>query len=72
MRISKRVPITVLVAISAALTSALVVGAFSALGSAQSGQGKGPGGQLPAESLAPSLPGDPTFHGVNPAVRHGC
>ena len=62
MRISKRVPITVLVA---AISAALVGGALSALGS-EGGHGKGHGGQLIRESLAPSVPTDPAFHGVIP------
>jgi hypothetical protein len=66
MRISKRVPITVFVAALAALSTALVVGALSALGSEHGGQGKGHGGQLIRESLAPSVPTDPAFHGVIP------
>jgi hypothetical protein len=65
MRISKRVPLTVIVAAIAALTSALAVGALSALGSGH-GHGKGHGEQLVSESLAPSVPTDPTFHGVAP------
>jgi hypothetical protein len=61
MRISKRVPITVLVA---AISAALVGGALSALGS-EGGHGKGhDGGQLLKETLAPSVPDDPAFHGV--------
>jgi hypothetical protein len=65
MRISRRVPITVFIAALAALSAALVVGALSALGS-DGGHGKGHGGQLIKESLAPSLTTDPTFHGVVP------
>ena len=65
MRISKRVPFTVFIAALAALSAALVVGALSALGS-DGGHGKGHGGQLIKESLAPSLTTDPTFHGVGP------
>jgi hypothetical protein len=61
MRISKRIPLTVLVAATAALTSALAVGALSALGS---GHGKGHGEQLIDETLAPSMPTDPPLHGV--------
>ena len=69
MRISRRVPTTVFVAVLAALSTALVVGALSALGSDGGhgrGHDKGHGGQLIRESLAPSVPGDPTFHGVVP------
>jgi hypothetical protein len=61
MRISKRVPFTVLVAALAALSTVLAVGALSALGS-DNGHGK----QLIKESLAPSVPTDPAFHGVTP------
>jgi hypothetical protein len=63
MRISKRVPITIFVAGVAALSAGLMAGALSALGSEQ---GKGNGGQLIRESLAPSVPTDPAFHGVTP------
>lgn len=62
MRISKRIPTAVFVAVLAALTTALAVGALSALG--HDGHGKGHGGQLIRESLAPSVPTDPMFHGV--------
>jgi hypothetical protein len=68
MRISKRIPLSVFVAGVAALSAALAVGALSALGS-EGGHGKGHdmhGGQLIDESLAPSVPTDPTFHGVAP------
>ena len=64
MRISKRVPISVIVAAIAALSTALVFGALSALGSDHGEHGKGHGGQLIRESLAPSVPTDPAFHGV--------
>ena len=59
MRISKRVPLTVVVAALAALIGALAVGALSALGS-----GHGHGKPLVREALAPSVPTDPVFHGV--------
>jgi hypothetical protein len=68
MRISKRVPLTVFIAAVAALSTALAVGALSAIGS-DGGHGKGHdnhGGQLISETLAPSVPTDPTFHGVAP------
>jgi hypothetical protein len=65
MRISKRVPFTVFVAALAALSAALVVGALSALGSEHE-HGKDHGGQLIRESLSPSVPTDPAFHGVIP------
>ena len=65
MRISKRVPLSVFVAGVAALSAALAVGALSALGD-EGGHGKGHrhGGGLIRESLAPSVPTDPAFHGV--------
>lgn len=63
MRISKRVPSTFVVAALAALTTALAIGALSAFGSGH-GHGKGHDGQLIDESLAPSVPTDPAFHGV--------
>jgi hypothetical protein len=63
MRISKRVPSAFVAAAFAALSTALVVGALSAFGSGH-GHGKGHGGQLIDESLAPSVPTDPAFHGV--------
>ena len=69
MRISKRVPLSVFVAGVAALSAALAVGALSALGS-EGGHGKGHGHrhgrELIRESLAPSVPTDPMFHGVAP------
>jgi len=58
MRISKRTLVVAFAAGAAALSMALAVGAS---GSEQSG-----GGSLLKQSLAPSVPGDPTFHGVNP------
>lgn len=66
MRISKRIPTAVFVAVLAALTTALAVGALSALGDDHGGHGRDHGGQLISESLAPSVPTDPTFHGVAP------
>jgi hypothetical protein len=66
MRISKRVPISVIVAAIAALSTALAFGALSALGSDHGEHGKGHDGQLIRESLAPSMPTDPAFHGVTP------
>jgi hypothetical protein len=68
MRIPKRVPISVFVAGVAALSAALAVGSLSALG--HEGHGKGHdhrhGGELLSATLAPSVPEDPTFHGVAP------
>jgi hypothetical protein len=61
MRIPKRVPISVFIAALAALSAVLVVGALSALGHDHS---KGHGGKLISETLAPSVPTDPAFHGV--------
>jgi hypothetical protein len=66
MRLSKRIPAAVFVAVLAALTTALAVGALSALGDDHGGHGGDHGGQLISESLAPSVPTDPTFHGVAP------
>jgi hypothetical protein len=69
MRISKRIPTAVFAAVLAALTTALAVGALSALGhdNGRHGRhGRDQGGQLISESLAPSVPTDPTFHGVAP------
>jgi hypothetical protein len=63
MRISKRIPTALFAAALAALLTALAVGALSALG--HDGHGKRHG-QLISESLAPSMPTDPTFHGVAP------
>ncbi len=63
MRISKRVPSTFVAAALAALSAALVVGALSAFGH---GHGRGHGDRLVDESLAPSMPTDPVFHGVAP------
>jgi hypothetical protein len=65
MRISNRVPMTVFVAALAALSAALVVGALSALGS-EHGHGRDHARPLLSESLAPSVPTDPAFHGVIP------
>jgi hypothetical protein len=65
MRISKRVPTAVFIAALAALSTALAVGAMSALGHG-GGHGRDHGGQLIRESLAPSVPTDPMFHGVAP------
>jgi hypothetical protein len=64
MRVSRRIPITVLIAAVAAMSAALAVGALSALG--HDGNDKKGGGQLLDQTLAPSVPGDPTFHGVAP------
>lgn len=65
MRISKRVPSTVFVAAVAALAAALAVGALSAFGD-DGGHGRRHDEQLIRESLAPSVPTDPMFHGVAP------
>jgi hypothetical protein len=65
MRISKRVPSMFVVAAFAALSTALVVGALSAFGSGH-GHGNGHDGRLIDQSLAPSIPTDPVFHGVAP------
>jgi hypothetical protein len=60
MRISKRALVVAFAAGAVALSMALAVGVS---GSAGGGDGKG---SLLKQSLAPSVPGDPTFHGVNP------
>jgi len=62
MRIFKRVPSTVFVAAIGALSMALVVGTLNAFGDGHGRHDE----QLIKESLAPSLPGDPAFHGVDP------
>jgi hypothetical protein len=63
MWISKRALLTILVAAIAAVSMAL---AASALG--DHGRGKGHGNPLVDESLAPSQPTDPSFHGVAPGA----
>ncbi|MEK6228933.1 MAG: hypothetical protein AABM31_06365 [Actinomycetota bacterium] len=63
MWISKRALVTIFVAGSSALSMILAVGA---LGSDKSHHGKRHGAPLIEESLAPSQPTDPTFHGVSP------
>jgi hypothetical protein len=65
MRISKGAPTAVFIAAAAALLTALAVGAMSALGH-DGGHGRDHGGQLIRESIAPSVPTDPMFHGVAP------
>jgi hypothetical protein len=68
MRISKRVPMTVIVTALAALSTALAVEAIGAFGHDRGEHGKNRGGQLIRESLAPSVPTDPVFHGVSPGA----
>jgi hypothetical protein len=58
MWISKRVLVAVLAAAIGAVSLAIAVGA--------AGKSRGHGNPLVKESLAPSLPTDPTFHGVAP------
>ena len=65
MWISKRALVTVLVAGISALSMALAIGAFGDNGSHH---GKHHGRSLIKESLAPSEPTDPAFHGVNPGA----
>src|SRR5699024_10907829 len=68
MQIRRRVPFTVLMAAVAALSAGLVTGALSASGTEQGGHGMGRGNDLIRESLAPSVPTDPAFHGVVPGA----
>jgi hypothetical protein len=70
MWISKRALVTVLAAAVGAISMVFVAGAS---GTPDSKHGKGPkhesrhtGAPLIHESLAPSMPTDPTFHGVSP------
>jgi hypothetical protein len=71
MWISKRALLSVVVAGIAALSMTLAVGAFGDDGGHHGKHkgkhhGKHHGAALIKESLAPSEPGDPAFHGVNP------
>jgi hypothetical protein len=79
MRISKRALLTVLALTTGALSMALATGAFGAPGkphpshpshpthpSHPGHQGQHTGAPLIDESLAPSQPSDPAFHGVSP------
>ena len=70
MRISKRALVTVVGAAIAALSMAFAAGAFGAAGrshrSNHNHHGQRHGVALINESLAPSQPTDPTFHGVTP------
>ncbi len=76
MRISKRALITVVGAAIAALSMAFAAGAIGASGHPGKTERRGKsdhrgrfghrGGTLIKESLAPSQPSDPTFHGVHP------
>jgi len=81
MRISKRALVTVLAFTTGTLSMALATGAFGAPGkthpthpshpshaSHAGHQGRHTGAPLIDESLAPSQPGDPTFHGVSPGM----
>lgn len=74
MWISKRVLAAVLTAAFAALSATLAVGAFADDGHGGSGHQNGQngggrhGGQLIQETVAPSQPTDPTFHGVGPGA----
>jgi hypothetical protein len=63
MWISKRALVAVLLSGIATLSMMLAVGAF---GSDRDKHGKRHGAPLIEESLAPSQPTDPTFHGVSP------
>jgi hypothetical protein len=70
MWITKRTPVMVVAAVIGALSMALAVGAFGALAKSHPNrpnhQGKHAGAPLIDESLAPSQPTDPIFHGVSP------
>jgi hypothetical protein len=70
MRISKRALVTVFVAAIAALSMAFAAGASGAARTSHRSKpnhhGKRHGALLIKESLAPSQPTDPTFHGVSP------
>jgi len=74
MWISRRALLTVFVALVAAVSMALAVGAFGSRGGGDD-QGNGThhsgrhhGSPLLDARLAPSLPTDPTFHGVEPGA----
>src|SRR4051812_5947883 len=60
MWISKRVLVSGVVALTAAMSMALAVGAFGHRGGHHGGHGQA----LVDATLAPSLPSDPGFHGV--------
>jgi hypothetical protein len=70
MWISKRALVTVLAAAVGALSMVFAGGAFGTAGhkhgSGPSQEGKHTGAPLIDESLAPSMPSDPVFHGVSP------
>jgi hypothetical protein len=73
MWISRKALTTILLALVATLSMALAVGAFGSRGSDDDrrgddhrGRGHHNGQALIDASLAPSLPTDPTFHGVAP------
>jgi hypothetical protein len=72
MRISKRVLIAAFVAATMALSAGLAGGAFGSEGTKHHGnsphRGKHDGVPLIKESLAPSQPTDPMFHGVSPGA----
>jgi hypothetical protein len=71
MRISKRALTAIFVAVSMALLTGLVAGAFGAPGKHHGNSphgGKRHGVPLIKESLAPSHPTDPMFHGVSPGT----
>lgn len=64
MRIPKRALVTVVGAAIAALSMALAAGAFGAAGGSHRSHSDHHGKALINESLAPSQPTDPAFHGV--------
>jgi hypothetical protein len=66
MWVSKRVVLALSLALTAAMSMALAVGAFGDRGG-HHGRGHG-GSALLEQTLAPSVPTDPTFHGVAPGA----
>ena len=67
MWISKRVLLATLVVAVGALSLALAVGAFGRGGHGKSGSNRN-GPTLLKQTLAPSVPTDPEFHGVTPGA----
>lgn len=65
MWVSKRVLLAVSLVAVAAMSLALAVGALGHRGKAHARHG---GATLVKESMAPSVPSDPTFHGVAPGA----
>jgi hypothetical protein len=65
VRIPKSLGVAIIVVALTGLSMALAVSALGAKGPKSNGRGQ-PNGPLIRAALAPSVPGDPTFHGVNP------